>query len=144
MIFGKKVGAKDTEKTVPSGGRFGIGQCFEGAVARYLTEQGYELLFRNYRVRGGEIDLIMKKDDILAFIEVKAREESVNLQKYGRPSDAVDYRKRAHIITAADDYLKSHPSIGRPRIDVVEVYYSRYGEFILMRFKHIPNAFGRR
>ena len=144
MIFAKKDRPKDAEKSEPSGGRFGIGQCFEGAVARYLTAQGYELLFRNYRIRGGEIDLIMKKDDILAFIEVKAREESDNLRKYGRPSDAVNYRKRAHIITAAADYLKSHPNIGRPRIDVVEVYYSRYGEFILMRFKHIPNAFGRR
>ena len=106
MIFGKKVGAKDAETYGPPGGHFGIGQCFEGAVARYLTVQGYELLFRNYRVKGGEIDLIMKKNDILAFIEVKAREESDNLRKYGRPSDAVDYRKRAHIITAADDYFE--------------------------------------
>lgn len=124
---------------------YGRGICFERAVEEWLKNRGYEAICRNYRVRGGEIDIIMKKDDILAFIEVKARYDSeAHLQKYGRPSAAVDAKKRQSIIYAAKDYIRTHPYIGRPRMDVVEVYYRICGDFIALRFNHITSAFTAR
>ncbi len=124
-----------------SGGKFGFGQCCEGAAADYLKSKGYELIFRNYRVKGGEIDLIMKKENILAFIEVKARAKTDNIRRFGRPGAAVNYQKRRHIIYAAEDYLRTHPKIGQPRMDVIEVYYEVFDDCIALEFNHIINAF---
>lgn len=137
---------KDAVADILSGkDHYGRGICFERAVEEWLKGQGYEPIFRNYRIRGGEIDIIMKKDDILAFIEVKARYDSdANLQRYGRPSSAVDAKKRQSIIHAAKDYIRTHPQIGRPRMDVVEVYYQICGDFIALRFNHITSAFTAR
>ena len=45
----------------------------ESAVCRYLMQQGYTIRKRNYRIRGGEIDIIAQKGEILAFVEVKTR-----------------------------------------------------------------------
>lgn len=131
-----------TEKTLSESDHYGMGVCFEWAVCDYLTSRGYKLLFHGYRVHGGEVDLIMKKDDVLAFIEVKARlDDEERLKKYGRPAYAVDQRKRSRIIVAAKDYIRTHPYRGRPRLDVVEVYYERWGGFISLRFDHIEAAF---
>lgn len=137
---------KDAVADILSGkDHYGRGICFERAVEEWLKGQGYETIFRNYRIRGGEIDIIMKKDDILAFIEVKARYDSdAHLQRYGRPSSAVDAKKRQSIIHAAKDYIRTHPHIGRPRMDVVEVYYQVCGDFIALRFNHIISAFTAR
>ncbi len=49
-------------------GRFG-----ENAVAYYLEKKGYRILKRNYRVKGGELDIIAEKDGVVAFVEVKTR-----------------------------------------------------------------------
>lgn len=138
----QNVAEKAPENTVSASDHYGRGVCFEWAVCDRLTSQGYKLLFHGYRVRGGEVDLIMKKDDILAFIEVKARlDDEERLKRYGRPAYAVDEKKRARIITAAKDYIRTHPYRGRPRLDVVEVYYEEWGGFISLRFNHIEAAF---
>lgn len=50
-----------------------MGRRGETAVCSYLMERGYKILTRNYRIRGGEIDIIAQKEEILAFVEVKTR-----------------------------------------------------------------------
>ena len=57
----------------------------EDLALRYLIQHGYKLLERNYRTRRGEIDLIVRKDDTLVFVEVKLRRGS----GYGDPLEAV-------------------------------------------------------
>jgi putative endonuclease len=57
----------------------------EDLALRYLIQHGYTLLDRNYRTRRGEIDLIVRKDDILVFVEVKLRRQTA----FGDPLEAV-------------------------------------------------------
>lgn len=47
------------------------GNIGEDAVCGFLVRHGYEIIKRNFTVRGGEIDIIAEKADIIAFVEVK-------------------------------------------------------------------------
>ena len=65
-----------------------IGKFGENNVAKYLEENNYEVINRNYRCRYGEIDIIAidKETNELVFIEVKARTNMF----YGMPIDAIN------------------------------------------------------
>lgn len=80
------------------------GSRHETQAAVFLTEQGYEILERNYRCRKGEIDLIAKEQGYLVFIEVKYRSSGYS----GDPAEAVDMKKRRRIAGAAGYYLMTH------------------------------------
>ncbi len=108
-----------------------IGDFGERAAQRYLIQKGYIIHERNYRIRGGEIDIIAEKDDTLVFVEVKTRKNT----NYGMPSEAVDMRKRRRIIKAAYYYL--HGAQRTVRFDVIEVLYRGKTAYI----HHIEDAF---
>lgn len=78
-----------------------VGTEQETKVQKYLQEQGYEILARNFYTKHGEIDLIAKKDGYLVFVEVKYRADG----RFGAPEEAVDFRKQKKIIAAAQYYL---------------------------------------
>ena len=87
--------------------------------ARYLTEQGYTILSRNYRTPAGELDIIAHEGEAIVFVEVKTRRTS----SFGTPQEAVTPAKAAHIIAAAQHYLQDTAQIeGNWRIDVVAVF----------------------
>ena len=93
----------------------------ESAVCRYLKIRGWRILTRNYRVKGGEIDIVARRLGVTAFIEVKTRSAAYT-EIYGRPSDAVDEEKKRHFRYAVKRYVsESGERILRPRIDVAEV-----------------------
>ena len=80
------------------------GTAGENAVCEYLTKRGWKIAARNFRVRGGEIDIVAEKGDVLAFVEVKTR-------KFGSLSDgadAIDKTKRKCLIRAADRYIEKN------------------------------------
>ncbi len=77
------------------------GAMQESRAIAFLEEKGYQLWERNYRGREGEIDLIVNRDRLVVFVEVKAR-SSV---RFGQPYEAVTPRKRRAIIRTADQYL---------------------------------------
>jgi putative endonuclease len=98
-----------------------VGRIGELLAAKHLRSCGFKVLHCNFRaVEGGEIDIICRDDDILAFVEVKARTSLA----YGRPIDAVTMDKRFLIARGAMAWLRllDHPegSINY-RFDVVEV-----------------------
>lgn len=103
----------------------------EEAALRYLLEKGYLLLARNWRFMRKEIDLIMKQADTVVFVEVKAR----STNRYGLPREAVDERKKRHLIDAAAGYMQHHGADQAARFDVVEVDLQS-GEVV-----HLENAF---
>jgi len=78
-----------------------VGPRGEAAAARYLEKNGYEIVEKNYRKFGTEVDLIAKKDETLCFIEVKTR----GSDDYGLPEEFVDRRKRRKIIRAARVFI---------------------------------------
>lgn len=76
----------------------------ETAVCYYLEALGYRVLDRNFRIRGGEIDIVALHGDVLCFVEVKTRR--LGTQSTGQ--EAVGRRKRHHLIRAAYAYCETH------------------------------------
>lgn len=79
-----------------------IGKSGEDVAAHYLATHDYTIIARNYRIRGGEIDIICKKADEIVFIEVKTRSRT----DYGYPEQGVDFRKGRFIARAMREYVR--------------------------------------
>ena len=94
-----------------------IGKLGEESVCAYLIGQGYRIAERNYRIKGGEIDIIAENGDYIAFVEVKARKPDSLVTGF----EAVNKRKQGLIIRTAVDYCCKHPNVLQPRFDVAEV-----------------------
>lgn len=101
-----------------------FGRMGETAAAIRLCGMGCTLLARNFYVGHDEIDLILEDGNCIVFAEVKTRRAHPgHSDRYGSPSSAVDARKSACLLRAAQGYMKEHPAAGKiPRIDVIEVY----------------------
>lgn len=122
-----------------------IGRYGEDVAADYLVKNGYTIVTRNYRYDHREIDIIARIENKLVFVEVKARTDNArNIQRYGRPSNAVTKHKQKLISEAAFFYMRSNNLIMAARIDVIEVYFypAPVGQLpAVKRVHHIPNAF---
>ena len=82
-----------------------LGNRAESTAFRYLVQQGLRPVARNFRSRGGEIDLIMLDDECLVFVEVRFRSSS----RFAQPGQTVDRHKQRKIIrTAALFYTRKH------------------------------------
>ena len=110
------------------------GKTGEDIALLYLEKTGMRLLERNYRVRGGEIDLIMDDGGQIVFVEVKTRVYSGDGSAY----DAVNAAKQRHITKAAVRYLSEKASFEAAcRFDVVIII----GQPPDARLEHHKNAF---
>lgn len=96
------------------------GRAAEDAACTFLQARGLALLQRNYRVRGGEIDLVMVDGAVIVFVEVRARTSDT----FMHPAESVDARKQRRIIHAAQRYLQDARVLHtvRARFDVVCVH----------------------
>lgn len=113
-----------------------IGDFGEDAAEKYLKDNDYEILKRNFRLKFGEIDIIAKQNDCVVFVEVKTRKSS----DFGQPSEYVNLRKQKRIKKAASVYIDIENN--DIRFDVIEVFYSESGgKPVLNSINHIENAF---
>ncbi|MGN1102064.1 MAG: YraN family protein [Huintestinicola sp.] len=110
------------------------GKLGEELTAYYLEKSGYEIIRRNFRIKGGEIDIIAKKDGIIAFVEVKTRD--ISALESG--AQAVGQRKRSLIINAAKEYSFRYPHELQPRFDISEVTVKN-GKAV--KFSYLDNAY---
>lgn len=111
-----------------------IGNLGESAVCQFLQKHGYTILSRNYRIVGGEIDIIASSESIIAFVEVKSRKPS----SISTAFDSITHRKKSLIIKTAAHYLYHFPSKLQPRFDVAEVIIHN-GK--ILKLNYICNAF---
>lgn len=112
-----------------------IGKLGEDCAAKFLEAAGYTIVERNFRIRSAEIDIIAQLDNVIVFVEVKARSNI----RYGLPSEAVTFRKQKKIIKAADVFLQAENLYGCAcRFDVIEIFLE--GECV-KEINHIENAF---
>jgi putative endonuclease len=112
-----------------------LGAEGEARAARLLESKGYTILARNVRVERVEIDLIARRADTLAFVEVKTRRSHA----HGAPEEAVDWRKRRRLVRGAAAWLRaSGPTARRVRFDVIVCEQDRAGEW---RLRHLEGAF---
>jgi putative endonuclease len=96
------------------------GRESEQLAEQYLLQQGLKLLTRNYLCKVGEIDLIMRDQEHLVFVEVRYR----NNRRYGSASESVTFYKQQRLIRAAQFYLQNRGWHTQPppcRFDVVAI-----------------------
>lgn len=94
-----------------------IGELGERIAESFLRLKGYEILRRNYRFAGREIDLLVRKDRRLIAVEVKLRRG----ERFGRAVEAVDRRKIGRIRTALSGALSNSREPLVPQIDAVVI-----------------------
>lgn len=109
------------------------GKQGEAEAARFLQEEGYEIMACNYRHQHAEIDLVAKKGKLMVFVEVKTR---TNLS-FGNPEEFVSYAKAKLVMKAAEHYIFTHNWQFDVRFDIVAV--SMVGS--QMHVKHVEDAF---
>ena len=99
-----------------------VGRIGEDLAVKFLRREGMKVLGRNFRgPKGGEVDVVCRDGDVLAFIEVKTR----TTLDYGRPAVAVNKSKQKLITRGAMAWLRmlEYPDINF-RFDIVEVIAS--------------------
>lgn len=120
-----------------------IGKQAEDAACRWLEQNGYRVVARNYTTAHGEIDIIAEDEKYIVFVEVKYRTRSIHLKKYGRPVRAVTKQKQQHIIFSAKQYISQNNIAKKPRLDVMEMVGDRRGGVLTgLEIKYYKNAFG--
>lgn len=111
-----------------------VGKKAENKAAHYLIEQGYEILERNYRFKKTEIDIIVRKDNLLVFVEVKARSSN----SYGHPEDFLQSDQEERIREGATNYQEKIGWNKAIRFDIFAVEFIRTQGF---NITHIEDAF---
>lgn len=96
-----------------------LGKSGEALIAEYLTQKGYSIIDRNWRIKGGEIDLIASSPDgAIVFVEVKTR----STQSFGHPLEAINSEKQARLMRLALAWLLANKKWNNPyRIDCAAV-----------------------
>ena len=110
-----------------------LGKRGERRAAWFYRLRGYRVVERNLRMRGGEIDLVVRRGGLLVFVEVKTRQSVAA----GYGVDAVDRRKKLQIISLTSAYLARHPHDGEVRHDILSLFWTGW-RFVV---SHYPDAF---
>ncbi|HEX3856892.1 MAG TPA: YraN family protein [Verrucomicrobiae bacterium] len=111
------------------------GELGERAAKKHLQRLGLKFLAANFRSERGEIDLVFRDGDCLAFVEVKTRSS----EDWARPAAAVNAERRRRLSQCALDYLKllKNPVV-KIRFDIVEVLLA---DGVVREIRHLPNTF---
>ncbi|MFB9078275.1 YraN family protein [Flavobacterium procerum] len=114
-----------------------LGKLGEDMAASYLEENEYEILERNFTSQKAEIDIIAKKDNVLAIVEVKTRSSL----DFGLPQDFVNSKKIQQLVKAVNAYIndreKDFEENLEIRFDIVAVH--KNGESFAI--EHLTDAF---
>jgi len=107
-----------------------IGRSYEERAAQFYLDRQYVTLHRNYHAGHKEIDLIVRKDNVVVFVEVK----SAKSKSLGHPAERVTKKKIANLTKAAQQYLIENKITDADlRFDVVS--------FLGEKMEHYPSAF---
>ncbi len=109
----------------------------EALAAQYLDERGYAITARNWRRPEAEIDLVVARDGLCIFVEVRSRTGT----ERGHPLETVTASKRARVLRAARLYLdEEKPSATAYRFDVIGVTFP-VDEMGAPEIVHVEDAF---
>jgi len=110
-----------------------LGKFGEDLAESYLKSHGYKIIERNFRIRGGEIDIIAQDANTLVYVEVKTRSS----HRFGLPEESVNYHKLRFLERASKFYRANRSNLPQlERIDVLAIDLT-YGE---PEYKLIKNA----
>jgi putative endonuclease len=113
-----------------------LGTSGETVARRYLESQGYVWVESNWHCSAGELDLVMRDNHELVFVEVKTRRG----EAAGRAEEGISASKSRRLLATGSWYLSAHPELGDPiwRIDLLAITLDRSGS--VERVTHVPNA----
>ena len=110
-----------------------LGKKGEQLAVDFLLKKGYTIVARNYRFDKAEVDIIAKKGDTLAIIEVKTRSTS----DFGNPQDFVKPKQIQRLVKAVDEYVTVNELDVEVRFDIIAIVKEKQGFSI----EHLENAF---
>ena len=115
-----------------------VGRCAENAAFQYLIARGLKPVARNFRRRGGEIDIIMLDEECLVFVEVRYRRSSA----FAQPGLTVDARKQRKLVRTAALFAAAHRSLANRvmRFDVVAIEADKPPHWIRDAFRPDDSA----
>lgn len=100
------------------------GKLGEDLAVSYLKKLGYKIISRNFRIRGGEIDIVAIDGDVLVYVEVKTRTS----HQFGYPEESITKAKIKFLERSAKFYRNNKKNLFRlpklERIDVLAVDFS--------------------
>ena len=105
----------------------------ENLAAEFLVKNGFEVIAKNWRYKHAEIDLIVKREDWIVFVEVKTRSSSL----FGEPEEFVDNQKIRKLFEAAEEYVFANHWHGHIRFDIVSVKMGN--EIVIEHFEDAIN-----
>jgi putative endonuclease len=109
------------------------GAAGEQLACQWLERHGFVVLHRNWRHGHDEIDVVARHGRFLVVVEVK----TLSSDRWADPEHAVDQRKQARLLRAADALLHTTEEDLDLRFDVIAITHQPNGPEIL----HIPDAF---
>jgi len=110
-----------------------LGKKGEQIAVDFLLKNDYDIIERNYRFEKAEVDIIAKKDDVLAIVEVKTRSTA----DFGDPQDFVKPKQIKNLVKAVDEYVTVNELDVEVRFDIIAIVKETNGYNI----EHLENAF---
>jgi putative endonuclease len=110
-----------------------LGKQGEEQAVDFLQKNGYEILETNWIFQKAEIDVIARKEDTLAIIEVKTR-SSID---FGLPQDFVKPKKIQLLVKAVNEYVNQNQLDASVRFDIIAIHKNA-NKFII---DHLEDAF---
>lgn len=97
-----------------------LGRRGEQRAVWFYRMRGYQIVARNVRLPAGEIDLVVRRRHILAFVEVKTRQSLAA----GEGFEAVDDQKKLRLVRLAEQYLARYAHRGEVRFDLLSLFWT--------------------
>lgn len=110
-----------------------LGKKGEQLAVDFLLEHGYEILERNCRFAKAEVDIIAKKESLLAIIEVKTR----STNDFGNPEEFVKPKQIQRLVNAVDTYIIENELEVEARFDIISIVKNGKNFHV----EHLQNAF---
>ncbi len=110
-----------------------LGKKGEQLAVDFLLKNGYGIIDRNYRFDKAEVDIIARKADVLAIVEVKTRSTT----DFGDPQDFVKPKQIQRLVKAVDEYVTVNDLDVEVRFDIIAIVKEGEG----FNIEHLENAF---
>jgi putative endonuclease len=110
-----------------------LGELGEDLAVEELEKNGYEIVERNWRFKKAEIDIIARKNEVLAIVEVKTRSSNY----FGDPQDFVNPKKIKMLVEAVNEYVVSKDLDVEVRFDIIAIIINQNK----LTLEHLEDAF---
>ncbi|HAH56275.1 MAG TPA: endonuclease [Flavobacterium sp.] len=110
-----------------------LGKLGEEMAVEFLEKEGYEIIETNWRFQKAEVDIIAKKENTLAIIEVKTRSSL----DFGLPQEFVKPKKIQLLVKAVNEYVIRNDLEVEVRFDIIAVHLE--GKSLVI--EHLVDAF---